>query len=341
MGKVSRADRLCLDRLLRHREWLQHLARSLTLDESQADEVVQQTWLAAIRSSGKNIEIIRNPRSWLGTVAKRKLFSLWSSRVVASKREKRVAREEVVSGEFHHVDQEDTQRVLVAAVSELKEPYRSTLILHFFDGFSYEEIARRKVIAEATVRSHIKRGLDQLRVRLDSRFGDRGNWAILLLPLASGSSLAMVSRRASGLGKRSVRYSWAAAILMILSIPVVVLTLPRGQESLGESNPLVMNESPFAAVFEKGGRSAIDSDAFSTTSYPALSEPSTDREPWPFLEDISGPGPSATESLPKKGKIELETGERASELSKTTEKPRRARSSYSPKVTPLKSPSQN
>ena len=42
------------------------------------------------------------------------------------------------------------------------------------------EIARRAGIPEGTVRSRLKRGLDQLRERLDGTFGNRRAWALSL-----------------------------------------------------------------------------------------------------------------------------------------------------------------
>ena len=56
----------------------------------------------------------------------------------------------------------ELERRVVDAVAELDEPYRSTLILHFYDGLKPVEIARHLGIPDATVRVRLKRALEKV-----------------------------------------------------------------------------------------------------------------------------------------------------------------------------------
>jgi hypothetical protein len=77
------------------------------------------------------------------------------------------------------------QRVIGDAVTALDEPYRTMILLRFYDGIPPREIARRLEIPVDTVKSRLRRGLGQLRAALDrAHGGDRGVWSALLLPLA-------------------------------------------------------------------------------------------------------------------------------------------------------------
>ena len=80
------------------------------------------------------------------------------------------------------------ERALAGLVIELVEPYRSTILLRFFEGLSAAEIAHREGVPPGTVRWRLKRGLDQLRAELDrSHAGSRQAWQLALAPLGAGA----------------------------------------------------------------------------------------------------------------------------------------------------------
>ena len=79
----------------------------------------------------------------------------------------------------------DSERALVDELAALEEPLRSTVLLRYYEGLDSTEIARRQGIAPGTVRWRLKKGLAELRERLDRRHGGDGRrWALLLIPLA-------------------------------------------------------------------------------------------------------------------------------------------------------------
>lgn len=79
---------------------------------------------------------------------------------------------------------EMARRVLDCVIA-LDEPYRSTVILRFYDGKSPAEIAGLQGVPAATVRTRIGRALARLRLRLDrAHGGERAAWRAALLPIA-------------------------------------------------------------------------------------------------------------------------------------------------------------
>jgi len=79
--------------------------------------------------------------------------------------------------------------VVAGEVLALADLYRSTLLLHFFEGLTRVEIARRLEIPDGSVRRRLKTALDQLRARLDARDDQPGHgWLASLAPLATPST---------------------------------------------------------------------------------------------------------------------------------------------------------
>jgi RNA polymerase sigma-70 factor (ECF subfamily) len=80
------------------------------------------------------------------------------------------AAQEVASGEPGPQDQaeaSDFRRRLLAALTEIGEPYKSVIILREVQGLPHREIGEALGIPEATVRVHLHRGRRRLRERLN------------------------------------------------------------------------------------------------------------------------------------------------------------------------------
>lgn len=149
--------------LLAQAAWVRRLAGRLLADPDAADDLAQETLVRALTAAPADPE---RPRGWLATIARR---------LAGKEREQaraRVAREQLVASAValpsaaELVARAAVQRAVVDAVLALPEPYRSTVLLRFFEEVPTSEIARRRGEPIETVRTRLKRGLAQLRERL-------------------------------------------------------------------------------------------------------------------------------------------------------------------------------
>jgi len=126
----------------------------------------------------------------------------------------------------------------VQTAYELPEPYRTTLLLRYFEGLSIREIAQRVAAPQETVRTRLKRALEQMRARLDAETGgDRGAWCAALMPLALGTGGVAV--------KTSTKAALAAVLLVATAAGGVVWSMrARGSESVATSTTAAAPERP-------------------------------------------------------------------------------------------------
>ena len=168
--------------LLERGGWIQALARTLVADPDVAADLAQETWVDALE---RRPDASRPLGAWLGVVMRNNLRKLRRGEGHRRAREERAARGEGSASTLDVVERAATHRDVVLAVLALEEPYRSTILMRFFDQLSYQEIAERTGITRAAVNSRITRGLERLRDRLASLYqDDRRALGLALLPLA-------------------------------------------------------------------------------------------------------------------------------------------------------------
>lgn len=171
--------------LLRHQEWVRALARRLVADPATADDVAQETLLAAATSAPAGL---REPRGWLRKVAQNAARKFARSTQRRTRREHEAAQRAAGDGDATDpavtLQRAAAHKRVVDALFALPEPYHTVLLLRFFDGLGVAAIAARLARPEATVRSQLQRGLARIREILDGEFGgDRGAWCAALAPL--------------------------------------------------------------------------------------------------------------------------------------------------------------
>jgi RNA polymerase sigma-70 factor (ECF subfamily) len=176
-----RHDPATLDDLLAHAEWMRGLARRLLGDRDEADDVVQETWLSALRLPPTRD---RTLRPWIATVMRNLVRTRARGKARSRTREERWGAPEAAPAADELLAQHETERRLAQLVLALDEPYRRTILQRFHDGQSSVEIAREEGIPEGTVRWRLKHGLDELRRRL-AEGDERGERALgALIPMA-------------------------------------------------------------------------------------------------------------------------------------------------------------
>jgi RNA polymerase sigma factor (sigma-70 family) len=211
------------DELLRHAPWMRALARSLVLDDATADDVTQDAWVVALEHPPRATASLGG---WLATVVRSLVARRARGESRRRARERAAAATEALESTDDVVARAGIHRRLVDAVLALDEPYRSTLLLRFFDGLPPRAIAERKGLNDATVRTHLKRGLDRLRERFDAEHGgDRRAWLAALAPLvgpalpggavvAAGATITAAATGKAVLMSSTTKLALAAAIVV-------------------------------------------------------------------------------------------------------------------------------
>lgn len=174
---------LSVETLLAERVWVERLARSLVADDATAADIVQQTWLAAVESPPRS-----SPRGWLARVVRNAAFQSHRVATRRARHESVVPSRAAEPSPADTVARADAHRRVVDAVMSLDEPYRTAVLLRFFEGLESAEVARRTDVPVETARTRIKRALALLRGRLDHDAGGDGRaWALALAPLMAGT----------------------------------------------------------------------------------------------------------------------------------------------------------
>ncbi|MFT7486001.1 MAG: RNA polymerase sigma-70 factor (ECF subfamily) [Candidatus Paceibacteria bacterium] len=175
-------------RLFADTQWLQRVARQMVNNPTAADDLVQDTWLAALRYRGK---AILNRRAWLRSLLSNLLVSQRRGETARLAREAEVARTEALPSSADLCERAEMQRVMGEALLALEEPNRTTALLRFLEGMEPLEIAQRQGVPVNTVRWRLRRSVDFLRERLDSEVGQ--HWGLALLSLMDPKKSALGS----------------------------------------------------------------------------------------------------------------------------------------------------
>src|SRR5215471_15351775 len=141
-----------IESMLRHAAWVRRAALRLTRDAHRAEDLAQETWAIALASPPSSAE---NERGWLGTVLRNAARSIARGDARRRGREKETARPESVPPAPSMVEEAELAAKLAREVQALEEPYRTAIVLVYFEDRSAASIARDLGVADATVRSQV------------------------------------------------------------------------------------------------------------------------------------------------------------------------------------------
>lgn len=217
MSSASRPSDL--EHLLAHADWLARLARALTRDAAEAQDVVQDTWLAALRRPPHVHEGGgADARAWLARVARRLASRRRRAATRRGDHESRVELPRDVDDAASAAERVAWQRELADRVLALPEMYRTPIALRYFEGVETAEIARRLSMTPQAVRQRLSRGLARLREELDRSRGSRESW------LGALASFAGVESGLEGVGIAPA-IQGVLAVKTVQRVALVVLLL--------------------------------------------------------------------------------------------------------------------
>jgi RNA polymerase sigma-70 factor (ECF subfamily) len=228
---------LSVETLLADAGWVRRLAARLVADPGSADELAQETLVAAWRHPPAH----GTPsRPWLARVLRN--FARQKSRAQAARdaHERRQARGPSAPDDL--LERAELAQRLARLVLELDEPYRTTVLQRFFEGWSAEQIARASGTNPSTVRTRLERALAQLRSKLERERGR--DWIAALAPLAKISGGIAVGTGAK-LGVGVCLAALCGWLFWPRAAPLAPALEPPVTESAGTRTPL---DGPVASV---------------------------------------------------------------------------------------------
>jgi RNA polymerase sigma factor (sigma-70 family) len=110
--------------------WIRELARHLVADESARDDLVQETCVRALEEPPRDAGSVRR---WLATVMRNLVRQRARGDGRRREREQHSSRDEALAATATVVQRVTLQRELVETVLELDEPYRTALLLRYFE----------------------------------------------------------------------------------------------------------------------------------------------------------------------------------------------------------------
>jgi RNA polymerase sigma-70 factor (ECF subfamily) len=231
------------DALLKHRAWVRALAARLVRDPNLADDLEQQTWMAALRRPPVRTLALRG---WLGKVARNQALEHQRSEARRRARQEAASRAEAEQATDDVVATAELQQQVVQAVLELDDAHRKVILLRFFEGLKPAAVASRLGIPVETARTRQKRALAALRRRFEDERGGHEPFMQWLAPLtlsaagtASVASTVASSAPAKGGGVVLSAKLVAGALILVTGIVGTINLLDEG--SVGPPEPASRN----------------------------------------------------------------------------------------------------
>lgn len=179
MSPPDRSNAIPHELLLDQAGFLRRLARDLVRDPHAAEDAVQDVMLTALERPPRHEG---NLHGWLAAVLKNLVSKRSRAHVRRAHYEQEAARTSARGGDALPAQTESTVRSVTEAVLALDEPYRSTVLLRYFEDLTPSAIAERQAVSVATVKSRLQRALEILRVRMERERGSA--WTSGLIGLA-------------------------------------------------------------------------------------------------------------------------------------------------------------
>jgi RNA polymerase sigma-70 factor (ECF subfamily) len=142
------------------------LATRVLRDRAQAEEVAQEVLVEVWRKAARYVPERGSALSWVLTVAHRRAVDRVRAHQAGLEREERASRmdvrrpfDEVTASTLAGLDRRRVRQCL----AELTELQRESIVLAYYNGYTYPEVAAVLKVAPGTVKTRIRDGLIRLR----------------------------------------------------------------------------------------------------------------------------------------------------------------------------------
>ncbi len=159
--------------MLPHLDAAQNLAKWLLRNEQDAQDVVQEAYLRALKSFGGFHG--SNGRAWLLTIVRNTSYTLMKKNravdLTTTFDEERHATDYESANPAALLEQTEDAELVREAMDHLPAEFREILVLRHLEGLSYKEIADIAQIPQGTVMSRLARARGKLKEYLAARIG--------------------------------------------------------------------------------------------------------------------------------------------------------------------------
>jgi RNA polymerase sigma-70 factor (ECF subfamily) len=204
---------------------LRRLAARLVRDDADADDVVQDSLLLALRRAAGRVA---DAGAWLRGVVRNKARE---SRRSATRRAAHESHARPGASPMTPIDiaaRVEIHDQLIAAVKRLPDPYRNAVWLHHVEGRDASEIARDSGVPVETIRTRVKRGVARLREDLDGRQeGGRAAWVPALAAFAGVQPTIPIVAAAAAASTVTVAKAAAAAVVLVVVGGSAIIGFPK------------------------------------------------------------------------------------------------------------------
>ncbi|MBK9388155.1 MAG: sigma-70 family RNA polymerase sigma factor [Planctomycetes bacterium] len=248
------------ERLRAHERWLRRLARSVASPIATADDLAQETWLAALRARPDERGSLR---PWLASVLRKLGAKQLRGTARAARRERAVARDEAQPSCVEALLELEQQEHLLRAVRALPEPHRRLILWRYYEERTPRQIADELGIAEGAARMRLHRALAELREQLGVR-------------PAARSAPASITCGAWWMSTKTIGAAAAAVVLLSGAAWWVLASFPVASSSTEERAVSIAAADGSSSVSDTTSR-AQGSVARSEAPAPDASEPEAER----------------------------------------------------------------
>jgi RNA polymerase sigma factor (sigma-70 family) len=153
-----------------YRRWsslVHNTALRATGDRDDAADITQVVFVDAWRGRGSFKPGAGSLPGWLMTITRRRVADHWEARSRHTRALEAVGAAELPDvGRTPDVERIAAQVVVADELARLGEPAGRILRMAFYDDLTHSQIAERLEMPLGTVKSHIRRSLDRLRLRM-------------------------------------------------------------------------------------------------------------------------------------------------------------------------------
>lgn len=221
------------ERLLAQTAWVRRLARSLARDEASADDLVQESYAAALRRPPQGEAHDARLRAWFGRVLRNLAFRRRREELRREEREQRSRRDRGPESDERAQELEELRAELFGHVKALPAASREVVLLRYFEELDSAQIARRLGIPDSTVRNRLRRALAELRERMQHTHGK--DWRDLCLFVLPSSSAKVAAGSSAVVAAASGVWIASGAIAVVALTLLAALWMTRGTSADLES----------------------------------------------------------------------------------------------------------